>query len=107
MKCILSIGPHTSKQEGVFQIDFDDGKITPYILPPPPPKVEFVELSIEESQHFAEDKEKADFLRCSATSSAAEHCHFLLHSAWLVWLDIKLCGVWRLLCIRQYVVVCL
>lgn len=88
MKLILSIGPHSTKQEGVFQIDFDDDavqnmliayngearwpdKITPYTLPPPPPKVENVELSVEETEHLAEDRQKAGFVKNSAIASVA------------------------------------
>jgi NAD(P) transhydrogenase len=88
MKLILSIGPHTTKQEGVFQIDLDDDavqnmliayngearwpdKITPYSLPPLPPKVEVEEVSEEETRLLADERQKADFLKNSVIASAA------------------------------------
>lgn len=88
MKLILSIGPHTTKQEGVFQIDLTDdavqnmliayngearwpGKITPYTLPPLPPKVEVEEVSEEETRLLADEQQKADFLKNSVIASAA------------------------------------
>ena len=88
MKFILSIGPQTTKQEGSFQIDLEDDavqnmliayngearwpdKITPYSLPPPPPKAEVVELSDEEKLVIANEQQKADYLKNSAIASVA------------------------------------
>jgi H+-translocating NAD(P) transhydrogenase len=88
MKFILSIGPQTTKQEGFFQIDLEDDavqnmliayngearwpdKITPYSLPPPPPKTEVVELSDEEKIVIANEQQKADYLKNSAIASVA------------------------------------
>lgn len=89
-KFLLSIGPQTTKEKGIFQIDMEDDavqnmlisyngdarwpdKITPFNPPPPPTKAEddVVELSEEELMHAANEKQKADFVRNAGIASAA------------------------------------
>ena len=88
-KFLLSIGPQTTKEEGVFNIDLGDDavqnmlisyngearwpdKITPYSLPPPKAKAEAPpELSDEEKQVAADAKQKADFLKNAGIASIA------------------------------------
>ena len=89
-KFILSIGPQTTKEKGVFQIDLEDDavqnmlisydgearwpdKITPF-SPPPPPKTddaEIVELTPEEAKALADEESKAAFVKNSLTASLA------------------------------------
>jgi len=88
-KFLLSIGPQTTKEKGIFQIDMEDDavqnmliayngearwpdKITPF-NPPPPPKAadDAVELSEEELLLAANEKQKADFVRNAGIASAA------------------------------------
>jgi NAD(P) transhydrogenase len=86
----LSIGPQTTKENGVFQIDLEDDavqnmlisyngearwpdKIIPF-APPPPPKTttaEVVELTPEEAKALADEESKADFVKNSLTASLA------------------------------------
>ena len=87
---MLSIGPQTTKEKGVFQIDLDDDavqnmlisfdgearwpdKITPF-QPPPPPQTEIVEeieLTPEEALAKANAENKATFLKNSFIASGA------------------------------------
>jgi len=88
-KFLLSIGPQTTKEKGIFQIDMEDDavqnmliayngearwpdKITPF-NPPPPPKAagDAVELSEEELLLAADEQQKADFVRNTGIASAA------------------------------------
>ena len=89
-KFLLSIGPQTTKEKGIFQIDMEDDavqnmlitykgearwpdKITPFNPPPPPSKAEddTVELSEEELLLAANEQQKADFIRNAGIASAA------------------------------------
>jgi NAD(P) transhydrogenase len=89
-KFILSIGPQTTKEKGVFQIDLKDDavqnmliaydgearwpdKITPF-SPPPPPKSDVadeVELTEEERMELATQASKDDFTRNAGVASLA------------------------------------
>jgi NAD(P) transhydrogenase len=89
-KFILSIGPQTTKEKGVFQIDLKDDavqnmliayegearwpdKITPF-TPPPPPKsdiAEEIELTEEERTELATQESKDDFARNTGVASLA------------------------------------
>jgi NAD(P) transhydrogenase len=89
-KFILSIGPQTTKEKGVFQIDLKDDavqnmliaydgearwpdKITPF-SPPPPPKSDMadeVELTEEERMEVATKASKDDFARNTGVASLA------------------------------------
>ena len=87
---MLSIGPQTTKEKGVFQIDLDDDavqnmlisfdgearwpdKITPF-QPPPPPQAAVIEeeiLTPEQALARKNEKSKATFLKNSFIASAA------------------------------------
>lgn len=89
-KFILSIGPQTTKEKGVFQIDLKDDavqnmlvayegearwpdKITPF-TPPPPPKSDMadeVELTEDERMELATQESKDDFTRNAGVASLA------------------------------------
>lgn len=89
-KFVLSVGPQTTKEKGVFQIDLEDDavqnmlisfngearwpdKITPF-APPPPPKTEtaaIVELTPEEEALLADKESKEAFLQNSMNASLA------------------------------------
>ena len=89
-KFILSIGPQTTKEKGVFQIDLDDDavqnmliaydgekrwpdKIVPF-SPPPPPKtdeVEAVELTEEQKFELANKEARDGFVRNTGLASIA------------------------------------
>jgi NAD(P) transhydrogenase len=89
-KFILSIGPQTTKEQGVFQIDLEDDavqnmlisynkearwpdKITPF-SPPPPPKVEAEEeivLSEEEQLALANKQQLEVFVKNTGLASLA------------------------------------
>jgi NAD(P) transhydrogenase len=89
-KFILSIGPQTTKEKRVFQIDLKDDavqnmliayegearwpdKITPF-TPPPPPKsdiVDEVELTEDERMELATQESKDDFARNTGVASLA------------------------------------
>jgi NAD(P) transhydrogenase len=86
----LSIGPQTTKEKEIFQIDLDDDavqnmlisyngearwpdKITPF-SPPPPPKTEtseVVELTPEEAKAVVDEESKAGFIQNSLYASLA------------------------------------
>ena len=89
-KFILSIGPQTTKEKGVFQIDLEDDavqnmlisyagearfpdKITPFNPPPPPVKAEeeLVEKSAEELLAEADAIQKAEFVKNAGVASLA------------------------------------
>lgn len=89
-KFILSIGPQTTKEKGMFQIDLEDDavqnmlisyngearwpdKITPFSPPPPPPTAvdDVVEMTEEERLLAANEKQKADFVRNAGIASLA------------------------------------
>jgi NAD(P) transhydrogenase len=89
-KFILSIGPQTTKEKRVFQIDLKDDavqnmlisyegearwpdKITPFSPPPPPKsdKADEVELTEEERMELATKASKADFVRNTGVASLA------------------------------------
>lgn len=89
-KFILSVGPQTTKEKGVFQIDLEDDavqnmlisyngearfpdKITPYTPPPPAEKkdAEEVELSEEEMLTEANKKQQADFVKNTGIATLA------------------------------------
>lgn len=91
-KFILSIGPQTTKEKGMFQIDLADDavqnmlisydgtgrwpdKIVPFSPPPPPASsnalAEVVELTPEEQKALAEQKSKDAFVKNSLIASAA------------------------------------
>jgi len=90
-KFILSIGPQTKKEKGVFQIDLEDDavqnmlisyggnarwpdKITPFTPPPPPPQeaaAEVVELTPEQEKALADQASKDSFVKNSMIASAA------------------------------------
>ena len=91
-KFILSIGPQTTNEKGVFQIDLKDDavqnmliafdgearwpdKITPFSPPPPPPQKaadeDEVELTEEERMALADAEQKADFVRNTGVSTLA------------------------------------
>jgi len=89
-KFILSIGPQTTKQKGMFQVDMEDDavqnmlisykgearwpdKITRYSVPLPPPtkNEEVIELSAEERLAIANEEQKADYIRNTAYASLA------------------------------------
>jgi len=90
-KFILSIGPQTTKEKGVFQIDLEDDavqnmlisyggkarwpdKITPF-TPPPPPKqaveAEVVDLTPEQIKAMNDQASKDAFVKNSLIASAA------------------------------------
>ncbi|KAL7535577.1 hypothetical protein ACHAXR_008088, partial [Thalassiosira sp. AJA248-18] len=89
-KFILSIGPQTTKEKGVFQIDLEDDavqnmlisyngearwpdKITPFNPPPPPTKAEdeVIELTEEELLMEANAQQRADFLQNALVATVA------------------------------------
>jgi H+-translocating NAD(P) transhydrogenase len=90
-KFILSIGPQTTKEKGIFQIDMSDDavqnmliaidgearwpdKIVPFEPPPPPPSKASesnVVLSEEEQMKIAKEKNYNGFLKNSAIASVA------------------------------------
>eukprot|EP00533_Pseudo-nitzschia_delicatissima_P009466 CAMPEP_0116107174 /NCGR_PEP_ID=MMETSP0327-20121206/16069_1 /TAXON_ID=44447 /ORGANISM="Pseudo-nitzschia delicatissima, Strain B596" /LENGTH=1133 /DNA_ID=CAMNT_0003599917 /DNA_START=145 /DNA_END=3546 /DNA_ORIENTATION=+ len=91
-KFILSIGPQTTKEKGVFQIDLEDDavqnmlisyggnarwpdKIVPFTPPPPPVQnvAEVVELTPEQEKALVDEESKASFVKNSmiATGAAA------------------------------------
>jgi NAD(P) transhydrogenase len=90
-KFILSIGPQTTKEKGVFQIDLEDDavqnmlisyggnarwpdKITPFTPPPPPVQeqaIEVVELTPEQEKVLADEASKNQFVKNSMIASAA------------------------------------
>jgi H+-translocating NAD(P) transhydrogenase len=89
-KFILSIGPQTTKEKEMFQIDMEDDavqnmlisydgtarwpdKITPFSPPPPPaqPAVEVVALTPEEQKALAEKESKDQFVKNSMLASGA------------------------------------
>lgn len=94
-KFILSIGPQTTKEKGVYQIDFDDDavqnmlisyngearypdKIVPFNPPPPPTKSqtgggddEVAIKSPDELWMEANERQRADFVRNAAIASVA------------------------------------
>jgi len=88
-KFILSIGPHTTKEKGVFQIDLDDDavqnmlvsyngearfpdKITPYSPPPPPKAAEVVAPKTEEELfEEANSAQQKIFLKNAQVASLA------------------------------------
>ncbi|KAL3914860.1 MAG: hypothetical protein SGILL_005916 [Bacillariaceae sp.] len=90
-KFVLSIGPQTTKEKGMFQIDMEDDavqnmlisydgtarwpdKITPF-TPPPPPKqaevAEIVELTPEQEKALADKESKDMFVKNSMIASVA------------------------------------
>ena len=91
-KFILSIGPQTTKEKGIFQIDLQDDavqnmlisyngqarwpdEITPYTPPPPPksasPQEEETPLSPEEMLALANEQQKQVFVRNTGMASLA------------------------------------
>merc|ERR1711935_1031043 len=90
-KFILSIGPQTTKEKGVFQIDLKDDavqnmlisyggnarwpdKITPFAPPPPPAQevaAEVAELTPEQEKSLADEASKNSFVKNSMIASAA------------------------------------
>jgi NAD(P) transhydrogenase len=87
-KFILSIGPQTTKQQGIFQIDLEDDavqnmlityngekrwpdKIVPFNPPAPPPAVEEKELTEEEKMVLANQQQKDAFVKNAAIASLA------------------------------------
>jgi len=89
-KFILSIGPQTTKEKGVFQIDLDDDavqnmlishdgvarypdKITPFNPPPPPakPAEEMIEKTPEELLIEANELQRAAFVKNAGIASLA------------------------------------
>jgi len=90
-KFILSIGPQTTKEKGIFQIDLKDDavqnmlisyggnarwpdKITPFTPPPPPVQesaVEVVNLTPEQEKALADEASKKSFVKNSMIASAA------------------------------------
>ena len=89
-KFILSIGPQTKKEKGVFQIDLEDDavqnmlisyggnarwpdKITPFTPPPPPQQdvAEVVELTPEQEKALVDQESKASFVKNTMIASAA------------------------------------
>ena len=89
-KFILSIGPQTKKEKGIFQIDLEDDavqnmlisyggnarwpdKITPFTPPPPPAQKvgeEVVELTPEEEKALADVASKNSFVKNTMIASA-------------------------------------
>lgn len=88
-KFILSIGPQTTKEKGVFQIDLKDDavqnmlisyggnarwpdKITPFTPPPPPVQdiAEVVELTPEQEKALADSTSKESFVKNTMIGSA-------------------------------------
>jgi NAD(P) transhydrogenase len=88
-KFILSIGPQTTKEKGVFQIDLKDDavqnmlisyggnarwpdKITPFTPPPPPVQdvAEVVELTPEQEKALADSTSKESFVKNAMIGSA-------------------------------------
>lgn len=84
-KFILSIGPQTKKEKGVFDIDLQDDavqnmliswngearwpdKIVPF-NPPPPPKVDVQELTEEQKLEMANQQQKDSFIRNAGIGS--------------------------------------
>jgi H+-translocating NAD(P) transhydrogenase len=90
-KFILSIGPQTTKEKGMFQIDMEDDavqnmlisydgmarwpdKIIPFAPPPPPAQstvVETVKLTPEEQKALADQESKDQFVKNSLLASVA------------------------------------
>eukprot|EP00934_Nitzschia_sp_Nitz4_P007910 Nitzschia sp. Nitz4//scaffold11_size288233//39866//43487//NITZ4_000738-RA/size288233-snap-gene-0.40-mRNA-1//-1//CDS//3329533966//7900//frame0 len=89
-KFILSVGPQTTKEKAIFQIDMTDDavqnmlvshagdarwpdKITPFSPPPPPKKetAEVVELTPEEEKALADKKSEEAFTKNAAIASLA------------------------------------
>eukprot|EP00544_Gedaniella_sp_CCMP2646_P015719 CAMPEP_0202482952 /NCGR_PEP_ID=MMETSP1361-20130828/2298_1 /ASSEMBLY_ACC=CAM_ASM_000849 /TAXON_ID=210615 /ORGANISM="Staurosira complex sp., Strain CCMP2646" /LENGTH=1116 /DNA_ID=CAMNT_0049111045 /DNA_START=12 /DNA_END=3362 /DNA_ORIENTATION=- len=90
-KFILSIGPQTTKEKGVFQIDLDDDAVQNMLISydgvarypddivpfsPPPPPVEkggeaHHDLTEEEMLAIANEKEKASFIKNAGFASLA------------------------------------
>ena len=93
-KFILSIGPQTTKEKGVFQIDFEDDavqnmlisyngearfpdKIVPFNPPPPPTKSqtggsdEVAAKTPDELWMEANERQRSDFVRNAAIASVA------------------------------------
>mmetsp|Transcript_20785 Transcript_20785/g.43716 ORF Transcript_20785/g.43716 Transcript_20785/m.43716 type:complete len:1142 (+) Transcript_20785:166-3591(+) len=89
-KFILSVGPQTTKEKGVFQIDMEDDavqnmlisyngearwpdKITPFNPPPPPTKAgdDVAEKTEDEQMHEANEKQNALFIRNAGIASLA------------------------------------
>jgi NAD(P) transhydrogenase len=88
-KFLLSIGPQTTKQQGVFQIDMEDDavqnmlisyngearwpdKITPYNPPPPPTLTsEVIEKTEDELMHELNEKQRASFVKNAGIASIA------------------------------------
>lgn len=89
-KFILSIGPQTTKEKGVFKIDMEDDavqnmlisydgearwpdKIVPFTPPPPPPSVEaeVVALTPEEQKELADKTSKEQFVKNALLASVA------------------------------------
>ena len=90
-KFILSIGPQTTKEKGVFKIDMEDDavqnmlisydgearwpdKITPFTPPPPPPsavEAEVVQLTPEEAKKLADKTSKEQFVKNTLLASVA------------------------------------
>jgi NAD(P) transhydrogenase len=89
-KFILSIGPQTTKEKGVFQVDLEDDavqnmlisysgnarwpdQITPFTPPPPPVSdiAEVVELTPEQEKALVDEESKASFVKNTMIASAA------------------------------------
>lgn len=89
-KFVLSIGPQTTKEKGVFQIDLEDDavqnmlisyngearwpdKITPFNPPPPParPEEEVIEKTADELLLEANEKQRGEFLKNAGVASLA------------------------------------
>jgi len=91
-KFVLSIGPQTTKEEGVYQVDLEDDavqnmlisfegearwpdKITPFSPPPPPPsnnaEAELVVLTPEEAKELADKESKEMFTKNALYASIA------------------------------------
>jgi len=89
-KFILSIGPQTTKEKGLFQIDLEDDavqnmlisykgearwpdKITPFNPPPPPVKAdsELVEKTDDELWMEANEEQRANFVKNAGVASVA------------------------------------
>lgn len=89
-KFILSIGPQTTKEKGMFQIDLEDDavqnmlishdgvarfpdKITPFNPPPPPskPAEEMIEKTADELLSEANELQKAAFVKNAGIASLA------------------------------------
>ncbi|KAL3912460.1 MAG: hypothetical protein SGILL_006873, partial [Bacillariaceae sp.] len=90
-KFVLSIGPQTTKEKGMFQIDMEDDavqnmlisydgtarwpdQITPFSPPPPPAQAavaEVVELTPEEQKALVDKESKDGFVKNSMVASVA------------------------------------